>query len=119
MIISFFRKDSYATNATTKSHYGQVPDVFILDNVECTGNENSLFECPHVKEDDCGPSEGAGAVCVNTTTTIPPVTLTPPTVELRGGPTSLEGNLFLNSKPVCDDGWGLNDANVACKMLLG
>ena len=79
--------------------------MFILDDVRCTGSENSLFECPHNKKENCGPSEGAGAVCV--------------TVELRGGPNDFEGNLFINNKPVCDDDWDLTDADVACKMLLG
>ena len=38
-------------------------------------------------------------------------------IELRGGSTSLEGNVYINGKPVCDDKWDLNDAKVACRML--
>jgi len=100
---------SYATNATTKSHYGQVPDVFLLDDVHCTGSENSLFDCPHSTVDNCGPGEGAGAVCANITTNL--------TITLRGGSTLNEGNVFVYSKPVCDDYWDYLDAVVACKML--
>ena len=96
-------------NATKESHYGQVPDVFILDNVGCTGSENSLFECLHNKVDNCGPGEGAGAVCANITTNL--------TIGLRGGSKPNEGNVFVYSKPVCDDYWDYLDATVACKML--
>ena len=34
-----------------------------------------------------------------------------------GGNTTEEGNVFLNGAPVCDYGWGWEDANVACRSL--
>ena len=80
-----------------------------MDDVHCIGNETSLFECPHNVVDNCGPSEGAGAVCANITTNI--------SIALLGGSSPSEGNVFIHGKPVCDDLWDLLDAAVACKML--
>ena len=38
-------------------------------------------------------------------------------VELRGGTSRKEGNVFVNGKPVCDDMWDKDDATVVCRML--
>ncbi len=46
-----------------KSTYGPVPSVFAFDNVNCTGTETSLNDCPHANVDDCTSFEGAGVVC--------------------------------------------------------
>ena len=46
-----------------KSFFGQVNSTFRMDDVKCTGDETSLLDCPHNKEDNCGASEGAGVVC--------------------------------------------------------
>ena len=45
------------------SKFGKVPGNFIMDDVNCGGNENTLFDCGYNKHDDCGSSEGAGVVC--------------------------------------------------------
>ena len=44
---------------------GKKPAVFLLDNVRCTGKENSIEECPHNgwSKHDCGNTEHAGVVC--------------------------------------------------------
>ena len=34
-----------------------------MDNVDCDGSENNLFDCAYDKDDNCGPTEGAGVVC--------------------------------------------------------
>ena len=36
-----------------------------MDDVECTGSEVKIEDCPHMDVDDCGPGEGAGVVCTN------------------------------------------------------
>ena len=74
-----------------------------MDNVACTGNETSLFDCSYNPTHDCGSHEGAGVVCSTS-------------IFLQGGSSS-EGNLFVNNMPVCDDDWDNNDATVACRML--
>ena len=38
------------------------PD-FILDNVDCAGDEDDIFQCPYVPQHNCGTSEGAGVTC--------------------------------------------------------
>ena len=59
---------SGAIRATTNSEYGNVSDVFALDEVRCIGSESNLVQCPHDDEDDCLSSEGAGVVCDTDTT---------------------------------------------------
>ena len=88
---------------TTNSKYGSVPTDFILDNVDCNGDETSLLDCSFVTNHNCGASEGAGVMC--------------DAISLQGGPTAYEGNLFIKGEPVCDDAWDENDAIVACRML--
>ena len=34
-----------------------------------------------------------------------------------GGPSIYEGNVLLNSRPICDDSWDDADATVICRML--
>jgi len=38
--------------------------------VQCTGNETSLLDCPHLTVHDCSPHEGAGVICSNTASTM-------------------------------------------------
>ena len=59
---------SGAIRATTNSEFGNVSDVFALDEVRCIGSESNLVQCPHDDEDDCLSSEGAGVVCDTDTT---------------------------------------------------
>ena len=51
---------------TSQSQFGSVSSTFGMDNVQCTGNETSLLDCPHLTVDDCGTHEGAGVICSNT-----------------------------------------------------
>ena len=50
-------------SATSKSKYGQVPSDFIMDNVLCTGEEISLLNCSHTRNDNCNVWSGAGVIC--------------------------------------------------------
>jgi hypothetical protein len=36
---------------------------------------------------------------------------------LVGGNTSFEGNIFIDGRPACDDGWGETEAEVVCRQL--
>jgi len=106
---------------TVQSHFGQVSDVFAMDNVACTGNEASFVDCPHVTEDNCGGHEGLGVICSNGDEGSGlPVTDDLPVMELVGGSGPHEGNILLNGQPICDDGYtsyGPQNAQVLCRML--
>ena len=49
--------------ATVRSTFGTVSNDFIMDNVECGGNETNILLCIHTKLEDCSSSEGAGVIC--------------------------------------------------------
>ena len=38
-------------------------DQFSLDQVRCRGNETTILDCPHQKEENCNSGEAAGVVC--------------------------------------------------------
>ena len=50
---------------TAGDHYGCVDGIIWLDNVECTGTEQSLSECQHNGWEihNCGHYEDAGVSC--------------------------------------------------------
>jgi len=50
---------------TDNSFFGPVSEDFAMDEVECTGDEEYIWRCPHETEDDCGGDEGAGVICSN------------------------------------------------------
>ena len=49
--------------ATWRSEFGPVPDVFAMDDVDCTGSEARLQDCTYSPTDNCGGGEGAGVRC--------------------------------------------------------
>ena len=57
-----------ALNAYQSAHYGQGTGQILLDDVNCLGNEPSLFSCRHrgVGSHNCGHSEDASVRCENT-----------------------------------------------------
>ena len=48
---------------TRKSQFGQVSEYFGMDDVRCTGNEASIFDCSYTTSDNCGADEGMGVIC--------------------------------------------------------
>ena len=55
-----------ALDATVRSQYGQpyLNDV-IFSNVQCTGNEESIFDCPSDPNPNCDRSRSAGVSCLS------------------------------------------------------
>jgi len=95
---------SGAVEAKTRSHFGRVPTDFVMDNIRCEGTEDKLHDCQHLDTHNCGSHEGAGVVCSVA-------------VTLVGGANASEGNVMIDGRPVCDDSWDINDANVVCRQL--
>ncbi|XP_059212017.1 scavenger receptor cysteine-rich type 1 protein M130-like [Centropristis striata] len=54
-----------ALSVKYKSFFGRGQDQIWLDDVECTGHEKSLADCPHrgFGEHDCDHNEDAGVIC--------------------------------------------------------
>ncbi|XP_046390189.1 uncharacterized protein LOC124158856 [Ischnura elegans] len=130
--------------------------LFLMDDVECKGNEKSLSECqfPGWGDHNCGPEEVAGVVCKvpgsvcqsdqfhchGSKECIPLEYLcdnlkdcedgsdeddlhcqSEVLVRLADGPTSHEGRVEVRYHgvwgTVCDDDFGIPDAQVICRML--
>ena len=48
----------------SNANFGQGTGAIHLDNVQCSGSEASLLQCPHSSIDNCGHSEDAGLRCL-------------------------------------------------------
>ncbi|XP_072045228.1 neurotrypsin-like isoform X2 [Amphiura filiformis] len=88
-----------------------------LDNVACVGNEDSLLSCSHNGwgNHNCDHREDAGVSCLTDNWVIPDVT-----VRLVGG-TAFAGRVEVWRNGVwgtiCDDYWGMEEAEVVCRQL--
>ena len=56
-----------AVAAIPGATYGEGTGDIFLDNVECTGREANIFDCPSsdIRQHNCGHHEDAGAECVS------------------------------------------------------
>ena len=54
-----------AFEAVSSAGFGESTGTIVLDDVNCNGNESSLFECsnPGLGVNNCGHSEDAGVRC--------------------------------------------------------
>merc|ERR1719186_248042 len=78
-----------------------------MDDVNCTGKEDTINQCNFNTVSNCDVGEAAGVICDTGNYTL----------NLRGGEGSHEGTVFLGNQPVCDDLWDLNDTAVVCRQL--
>ena len=87
-----------------------------LDEVQCLGAETRLIDCPAnaLGSHDCSHIEDAGVTCGIVTTCIQGG------IRLQGG-TAISGRVEICNNniwgTVCDDSWGIVDAQVACRQL--
>ncbi|XP_039874446.1 deleted in malignant brain tumors 1 protein-like isoform X2 [Simochromis diagramma] len=99
-----------ALSVKYKAYFGRGQDQIWLDEMECTGHEMLLADCPHkgFGVHDCNHNEDAGLVCSET-------------VRLINGTDSCSGRVevFHDGRwgKLCSNNWGLKEATVLCKEL--
>nr|NP_999650.1 scavenger receptor cysteine-rich protein precursor [Strongylocentrotus purpuratus]AAF76318.1 scavenger receptor cysteine-rich protein [Strongylocentrotus purpuratus] len=99
-----------ATDAIQTAFFGQGNGSIVLDDVSCSGDETSIFDCGNagLGIHNCGHSEDASVVCENG-------------VRLVDGSDASEGRVevYYNGAwgTVCDDSWDDTDAGVVCRSL--
>ncbi|XP_026880428.2 T-cell differentiation antigen CD6-like isoform X2 [Electrophorus electricus] len=82
-----------------------------LDELNCTGKERNLWECPAILDNhDCGHKEDAGVVCSEYKA-----------LRLTGGLDHCSGRVEVHRNgswgTVCDPCWEIEEASMACTML--
>lgn len=50
--------------ALSRASFGPGMGAIVLDDLSCSGTENSLFECPHTAAHNCLHVEDAGVQCL-------------------------------------------------------
>ncbi|XP_066566452.1 deleted in malignant brain tumors 1 protein-like [Amia ocellicauda] len=102
-----------ATLAPQRAEFGEGSGPITLDDLQCTGNESSLLDCPSLGfyTHNCMHAEDAGVVCSGIG----------PRVRLVGGSSNCSGRVEVNYcglwGTVCDDLWDLRDGDVVCREL--
>ncbi|XP_009955617.1 PREDICTED: deleted in malignant brain tumors 1 protein-like [Leptosomus discolor] len=101
-----------ALSATSGARFGRGHDPIWLDEVNCTGTEDTLFDCRASAwgENNCFHGEDAGlqmSVAAD--------------LRLANGSTHCEGRVEVTHNgtwaALCDEGWGLDEARVVCRQL--
>ncbi|XP_040189953.1 lysyl oxidase homolog 3 isoform X2 [Rana temporaria] len=106
-----------AKEALTGARMGQGMGQIHMNEVRCTGREDSLFDCQYknITQEDCKHSEDASVKC-----NIPYMGYEN-TIRIVGGRTRYEGRVELKRGTswgyLCSDGWTTKEAMVACRQL--
>ncbi|XP_065383605.1 lysyl oxidase homolog 3 isoform X9 [Macaca fascicularis] len=110
-----------AREALSGARMGQGMGAIHLSEVRCSGQELSLWKCPHknITAEDCSHSQDAGVRCNL------PYTGAETRIRLSGGRSQHEGRVEvqiggpgpLRWGLICGDDWGTLEAMVACRQL--
>ncbi|XP_071982587.1 lysyl oxidase homolog 3 isoform X3 [Engystomops pustulosus] len=110
-----------AKEALTGARMGQGMGPIHMNEVRCTGEEQSLFDCQYknITQEDCKHSEDAAVKC-----NIPYMGYDK-TIRLAGGRSQHEGRVEVLWGPrgeerwgfLCGEGWGTKEAAVVCQQL--
>ncbi|XP_053778640.1 scavenger receptor cysteine-rich domain-containing protein DMBT1 [Desmodus rotundus] len=113
-----------AVSAPRGAHFDRGWGAIALDNVECTGTEDRLWQCLHGGwfSHNCGHHEDASVIC--STYFSKPTEVPMPTglgLRLANGASRCEGRVEVYHAgtwgTVCDDSWSIEDAHVVCRQL--
>ncbi|XP_077136598.1 lysyl oxidase homolog 3 isoform X1 [Ranitomeya variabilis] len=110
-----------AKEALPGARMGQGMGPVHMNEVRCTGNEQSLFDCQYknITQEDCKHSEDASVKC-----NIPYMGYDK-VIRLAGGRSQHEGRVEVLWGPrgeerwgfVCGEGWGIKEAAMVCQQL--
>ncbi|XP_037400456.1 deleted in malignant brain tumors 1 protein-like isoform X2 [Pygocentrus nattereri] len=101
-----------AVSALHSAHFGQGSGQILLDNVACSGNESSLFNCSHggFYKHNCHHGQDAGVICSG-----------PNEIRLVNGKTRCCGRVEIQHNgrwgTICDNNWDMDDAEVVCRQM--
>ncbi|XP_030047007.1 T-cell differentiation antigen CD6 [Microcaecilia unicolor] len=99
-----------ALDALGASHFGKGVDPIYMDEVNCTGNESHIWDCPAEEHHDCGHKEDAGVICSEHRE-----------LRLSGGQDHCAGRaeVFFQGTwaTVCDAVWYPDDRDLLCHFL--
>ena len=101
-----------AKRAYSGATHGQGTGPIWMDDLACSGSESHVYDCRHRGwgDHDCTHSRDASVDCYSSVSSVRLV---------NGGPNYGRVEVYHNGQwgTVCDDSWGMNDANVVCCEL--